>query len=141
MRKNINQRFSWPIALALVMVTLFSSVGLSGPRTSLAQANSQTFPETGMTLCDPFLSYWRNNGGLTQQGLPLSNVLAERSTSLRTSTWLHETVRTEPSSAVTPGNRRWIANCAIQSRCRRARSAPPASPRAAAPTAGARRWR
>jgi hypothetical protein len=40
----------------------------------------QTFPETGKTVCGVFLLYWRDHGGLAQQGLPLSGELQERST-------------------------------------------------------------
>ena len=40
----------------------------------------QTFPETGKTVCGVFLLYWREHGGLAQQGLPLSDELNERST-------------------------------------------------------------
>jgi hypothetical protein len=37
----------------------------------------QTFPETGQTVCEPFLSYWRNHGGLAQQGYPISAEFTE----------------------------------------------------------------
>lgn len=71
------------VAVFLSIAVLLASMVISLRQPSAARAAAmecQTFPETGMTLCDPFLSYWRNNGGLAQQGLPLSNVLAERST-------------------------------------------------------------
>ncbi len=45
-----------------------------------AAASCQTFPETGKTVCGVFLLYWRDHGGLAQQGLPLSDELNERST-------------------------------------------------------------
>lgn len=47
----------------------------------VAAADScQTFPETGKTICGTFLLYWRDHGGLAQQGLPLSDEMNERST-------------------------------------------------------------
>ena len=36
-----------------------------------------TFAETGQTVCSLFLAYWRANGGLAQQGLPLTGVIHE----------------------------------------------------------------
>lgn len=44
-----------------------------------AQANCQTFPETGKTVCGGFLTYWKTHGGLAQQGYPISNELQEKS--------------------------------------------------------------
>src|SRR3712207_5316538 len=38
-----------------------------------------TFPETGKTIRGPFLDYWKNNGGLAQQGFPITNLIRERS--------------------------------------------------------------
>lgn len=42
-----------------------------------AQIECQTFKETGKTLCGRFLQYWQQNGGLAQQGFPISNELQE----------------------------------------------------------------
>lgn len=42
-----------------------------------AQPGCQTFKETGKTVCGRFLEYWQKNGGLAQQGLPLSGEFAE----------------------------------------------------------------
>jgi hypothetical protein len=44
---------------------------------SLAQGNSQTFPETGKTVSGKFLTYWNSHGGLAQQGFPISNEFTE----------------------------------------------------------------
>lgn len=41
--------------------------------------SSHTFPETGKTVSGRFLEYWKQNGGLSQQGYPLSEVFAEKS--------------------------------------------------------------
>ncbi len=47
------------------------------------QANTEKgsilFPETGMRVGGRFLEYWRANGGLTQQGYPISNEFNEKS--------------------------------------------------------------
>jgi hypothetical protein len=39
----------------------------------------QTFRETGKTVHGVFLDYWRNHGGLPQQGYPISDVISETS--------------------------------------------------------------
>ena len=38
----------------------------------------QTFSETGFEVCGDFLKYWQGNGGLAQQGLPISSVIEEK---------------------------------------------------------------
>ncbi|MDQ3930435.1 MAG: hypothetical protein M3328_14980 [Chloroflexota bacterium] len=38
-----------------------------------------TFPETGKTVKGVFLEYWKNNGGLAQQGFPITNLIREKS--------------------------------------------------------------
>jgi glucose/arabinose dehydrogenase len=38
---------------------------------------SQTFPETGRTVSGIFLDYWNKNGGLAQQGYPISALMSE----------------------------------------------------------------
>ncbi|HEX8229636.1 MAG TPA: hypothetical protein VF826_10035 [Chloroflexia bacterium] len=43
------------------------------------QENCQTFNETGKTVCGRFLQYWRDNGGLAQQGFPISSEFVEKS--------------------------------------------------------------
>jgi FtsP/CotA-like multicopper oxidase with cupredoxin domain len=40
---------------------------------------SRTFQETGKTVSGRFLEYWTQNGGLAQQGFPLSNEFQEKS--------------------------------------------------------------
>ena len=44
-----------------------------------AQAGTRTFPETGKTVKGRFLEYWTQNGGLPQQGFPISEEIRERS--------------------------------------------------------------
>ncbi|MDQ3929796.1 MAG: peptidoglycan hydrolase, partial [Chloroflexota bacterium] len=44
---------------------------------SYAQTNSRHFPETGHTVQGRFLEYWEQNGGLPQQGYPISEEMRE----------------------------------------------------------------
>ncbi|HUS16719.1 MAG TPA: substrate-binding domain-containing protein [Chloroflexia bacterium] len=46
---------------------------------TLAQTQSQTFPQTGKTVSGKFLTYWRDHGGLAQQGYPISGEMQEKS--------------------------------------------------------------
>jgi|SRR5579859_7539417 len=39
----------------------------------------QTFRQTGKTVCDPFLTYWQQHGGLPIFGYPISQPFPERS--------------------------------------------------------------
>ena len=55
----------------LLLLTGVAS-GRGAMRTLAAPPNCQMFPETGKNVCDPFLAYWRDHGGLAQQGFPLS---------------------------------------------------------------------
>jgi uncharacterized protein YkwD len=42
-----------------------------------ANVECASFVETGKSACGPFLAYWRANGGLAQQGLPISELFTE----------------------------------------------------------------
>lgn len=44
-----------------------------------ADSGCQTFAQTGHTVCGDFLVYWQTNGGLAQQGYPISDVFDEKS--------------------------------------------------------------
>ncbi len=66
--------FSVLLALALLGGTFFAPSPVA-----TAQANQRTFPETGKTVSGRFLDYWNANGGLAQQGYPISNEIQERS--------------------------------------------------------------
>ncbi|HEY0068922.1 MAG TPA: erythromycin esterase family protein [Chloroflexia bacterium] len=48
-------------------------------RAIVTQQDSHTFPETGKTVKGRFLQYWQQNGGLAQQGYPISEEMQERS--------------------------------------------------------------
>jgi len=50
----------------------------AGPQRAIAADACHTFAETGKQVCGRFLAYWQANGGLAQQGFPLSNELSER---------------------------------------------------------------
>jgi uncharacterized protein YkwD len=62
-----------------LLLGLFAVTLTATPATvQAADTNCQAFPETGLSVCGRFLSYWRANGGLEQQGLPISPVFEER---------------------------------------------------------------
>ncbi|HEX8600176.1 MAG TPA: DM13 domain-containing protein [Chloroflexia bacterium] len=60
------------MALTLGLTLLPSTLGY-------AQENSRTFAETGKTVKGRFLEYWQQNGGLAQQGYPISEPMQEKS--------------------------------------------------------------
>src|SRR5690349_6831103 len=62
------------IAIGLLITLLAPSYQ---PVPASAQQNSQTFPETGKTVQGRFLEYWQTNGGLAQQGYPISDEVTE----------------------------------------------------------------
>jgi WD40 repeat protein len=61
----------------LAGILVLVSLGLWCAPTPAAAAECVTFPETGRRICDRFLEYWRQNGGLSQQGLPLTDLFDE----------------------------------------------------------------
>jgi hypothetical protein len=63
------------IIIGLLMPTVWATF------TSQAQiyTGCQTFPQTGHRVCGEFLQYWRQNGGLAQQGYPISEEFVETS--------------------------------------------------------------
>jgi hypothetical protein len=64
------------LAVALCALLLFIYTGYNiSP--SFAQTNSRHFPETGHTIQGRFLEYWEQNGGLAQQGYPISAEMQE----------------------------------------------------------------
>ena len=64
--------FSVALVIALALPVLGSGSGY-------AQGTSRTFPETGKTVKGRFLQYWQENGGLAQQGYPISEEMQEQS--------------------------------------------------------------
>ena len=74
--------------LSAVMAVVVVFTGLMTPSASAAahisagvyaQTGSRFFPETGKTVRGRFLEYWTQNGGLAQQGYPISEEMQERS--------------------------------------------------------------
>lgn len=47
------------------------------PNQKASTVNPRVFPETGFTVGGAFLDYWNKNGGLPQQGYPISNEFTE----------------------------------------------------------------
>lgn len=65
--------------VAVVMVTIILTT-IFQPLSHLptfAQGGCRSFTETGKSVCGRFLQYWQANGGLAQQGLPLSGEFTE----------------------------------------------------------------
>ena len=60
------------MAVVLVLPALGSGAGY-------AQGDALTFPETGKSIKGRFLQYWQANGGLAQQGYPISGEMQEKS--------------------------------------------------------------
>ncbi len=60
---------------SMLMLSVFPAMGMS---VSHAQSNSRTFPETGKSVKDKFLTYWDSHGGLAQQGFPISDEMQEK---------------------------------------------------------------
>lgn len=60
---------------ALMLATAFQPIAQQDK--VAAQADCQTFKETGKTVCGRFLTYWKEHGGLMQQGYPISSELKE----------------------------------------------------------------
>jgi heat shock protein HslJ len=59
------------------IVNYISSAPPTSPGTTPGIPTSRTFPETGKTVQGQFLDYWNNNGGLQQQGYPISEEMQE----------------------------------------------------------------
>ncbi|HET9494468.1 MAG TPA: ABC transporter substrate-binding protein [Chloroflexia bacterium] len=64
-------------AFTAFVLALMVFPAMGGP--GYAQSTSRTFPETGKTVQGRFLEYWDQNGGLAQQGLPISDEMQEES--------------------------------------------------------------
>jgi len=74
------------IGFAAVGMLLFGLVAYDAgahhalsPVALAAADDCQTFSQTGKMICGDFLVYWRDHGGLAQQGYPISDVFDEKS--------------------------------------------------------------
>jgi hypothetical protein len=56
---------------------VFLSVGHEGLASPVEQGDSHYFPETNHTVSGKFWQYWQSNGGLAQQGYPISDEFTE----------------------------------------------------------------
>src|SRR5687768_12758270 len=65
-----------PVAPTVVPIAPTATATIAPPQNVPGDA-SRTFPETNKTLKGIFLDYWTSNGGLAQQGFPISDVLGE----------------------------------------------------------------
>jgi hypothetical protein len=71
-------RATWPrVSASIALLCLPAILATSQPGAAYSQAGSRTFPETGKTVTGAFLAYWESNGGLAQQGYPISGEMAE----------------------------------------------------------------
>jgi len=74
----VRKKMQWTAALAVLML-MVGMIPAGGSSYSYAQGTSRTFPETGRTVKGRFLQYWNENGGLAQQGYPITEELQEKS--------------------------------------------------------------
>ncbi len=73
-------RRSLSLTLALILGLTLLGAGSPVPSAASIAANAAacaTFPETGKAVCGRFLEYWQANGGLAQQGFPLTDEFME----------------------------------------------------------------
>ena len=73
----MSKRIIYQVVLLLAVSMLSSIFQPFNHLSALAQPGCQTFRETGKSVCGRFLQYWQQNGGLAQQGLPLSSEFLE----------------------------------------------------------------
>jgi hypothetical protein len=77
----MKRRTALSVLSVLFLVSTLSAFTFSTKSFPYAHAQSQvasrTFPETGKTVRGRFLHYWLTNGGITQQGLPITEELDE----------------------------------------------------------------
>ena len=64
-------------SLIVTVLALAWGISLAPHPVSRAADECLTFPETGKAVCAPFLAYWQSNGGLVQQGYPLTDAFDE----------------------------------------------------------------
>jgi uncharacterized protein (DUF885 family) len=84
----VSKRITYLLAITVSVAALLAG-SLPAPSFSATAAGPQaqptpfidgrTFPETGKTVTGRFLEYWTQNGGLAQQGYPISEEIQERS--------------------------------------------------------------
>ncbi|MEP6776768.1 MAG: peptidase S8, partial [Chloroflexota bacterium] len=76
---NRIQRTALSVALGAIVLGVSALGGVMLTHAAPSAANCRTFPETGHSVCDKFLTYWDSHGGLAQQGYPISETFTENS--------------------------------------------------------------
>lgn len=80
MKANKANRMQILLALALFLPALILSSNQDHAQSAhAAQSGQRIFAETGKTVQGKFLEYWEKNGGLVQQGFPISSEMQEQS--------------------------------------------------------------
>jgi hypothetical protein len=74
------RRCAWSVLLAAVLTFGLAAAGLRAAPPAAAEDDCATFAQTGHSVCGAFLQYWEDNGGLAQQGFPLTDTFTETST-------------------------------------------------------------
>jgi hypothetical protein len=64
----------WTLIFLLALVLALPMIGFAQPA-----RDCSIYTDTGKEVCGRFLQYWEENGGLAQQGLPISDEMQERS--------------------------------------------------------------
>ncbi|HEX9988829.1 MAG TPA: kelch repeat-containing protein [Chloroflexia bacterium] len=67
------------LRLLLLLMAVVLALPVLGSGAGYAQGDSRTFPETGKIVKGRFLQYWQANGGLAQQGYPISGEMQAKS--------------------------------------------------------------
>src|SRR5689334_24452778 len=62
----------WSVVALMALLAGLVPAMAGGARVQ-AQGDCRTFSETNQKVCGKFLDYWNKNGGLAQQGLPISD--------------------------------------------------------------------
>ena len=65
------------IVVAIAFVATFALSGWVPSSAAASAITCETFPLTGKTVCGRFLEYWQANGGLAQQGYPITDEFIE----------------------------------------------------------------
>src|SRR4051812_18907335 len=66
-----------PLATPLAVPPTTRPADYPAPCHRANASNSRAFPETGQAVGGDFGNYWERNGGLAQQGFPLSPLITE----------------------------------------------------------------
>ena len=76
-RKTLYSVADFIVMPALASIFAFTLAAAQPSSPTLPGSGTRTFPETGKTVTGIFLDYWTNNGGLSQQGFPISELMSE----------------------------------------------------------------